>query len=112
MVIRASGVALAAGATFKPDLKPYDRFGPRGGHVRVRAKFITLANVSIAETLFVGSELVEPRSVISSDATGQVDNFTPAVEAIGGPTDVIDLAYTNLGTVAGTLAYVVEIENA
>ena len=104
---------LAAGATFKPDLKPNDRFGPRGGRVRVRAKNKTTANVTILETLFVGNELVENRALVPDDATGIVDNFTPAVEAIGGPGDVIDVTYTNSGTAAAALAnWVIEIENA
>jgi len=110
---RATVLALAAGATFKPDLRPNDRFGPRGGHVRIRAKQITLANALAAETVFIGNEMVENRAQIPGDASGQVDNFTPALEAVGGPGDVIDITYTNVGTVAiGTLNYVVEIENA
>jgi len=112
-VYRATILALAAGASFKPDLKPNDRFGPRGGHVRIRAKQITLANALGAETLFVGNEMIENRAQIPGDTTGQVDNFTPAIEAIGGPGDVVDVTYTNTGTVAiGTLNYVIEIENA
>lgn len=106
-------VALAAGATFKPDLKPNDRFGPRGGHVRVRAKQINTANVTIVETIFIGNELIENRAQITADTVGQVDNFTPAVEGVGGPGDVIDVTYTNIGSAATVLAnWVVEIENA
>lgn len=112
-IYRATGLTLAAGVIFKPDLKPNDRFGPRGGHVRIRAKQITLANALVAETVFIGNEMVENRGQITSDATGQVDNFTPALEAIGGPGDVIDVTFQNIGTVGVTgYAYVIEIENA
>lgn len=106
-------VALAAGASFKPDLKPNDRFGPRGGRVRVRAKQINTPNVTIVETIFVGNELIEQRGQIAGDTVGIVDNFTPAVEAIGGPGDVIDVTFTNIGSAATVLStWVVEIENA
>jgi hypothetical protein len=106
-------VALAAGATVKIDTKPNDRFGPRGGHVRIRAKQINTANVAIVETVFIGNELIENRALIAADTVGSVDNFTPAVEGVGGPGDVIDVTYTNTGTAATVLmTWVVEIENA
>jgi hypothetical protein len=110
---RAQVLALAAGATFKPDLRPNDRFGPRGGHVRIRAKSLTAALAFIGETVFIGNEMVENRSQIPDTAAPfLVDNFTPALEAVGGPGDVIDITYTNIGTAACTFNYVVEIENA
>lgn len=112
-IYRATGLTLASGVTFKPDLRPNDRFGPRGGHVRIRSKQILLANALVAETVFIGNEMVENRGQVLADATGQVDNFTPALEAVGGPGDVIDITFTNIGTVTVTgYSYVVEIENA
>lgn len=109
----AGATALAAGASFKPDLKPNDRFGPRGGHVRVRAKQINTLNVVVVETVFVGNEMIENRGNIASDTTGVVDNFTPAIEAVGGPGDVVDVTFTNTGSAAVvTAAWVIEIENA
>lgn len=113
-VYRGLNTNLAAGATFKPDLKPNDRFGPRGGHVRVRAKQVNaVATFIIAETIFVGNEMIENRGNIASDAGGVVDNFTPAIEAVGGPGDVVDITFINVGTTAvGTFTFLVEIENA
>jgi hypothetical protein len=115
-IYRSQVLNLAVGATNKPDLKPNDRFGPRGGHVRIRAKQNnTTAGFTIAETVFIGNEMVENRAQITSDAAGQVDNFTPALEAVGGPGDVIDITYTNIGTATAATAsinFVVEIENA
>ncbi len=110
---RSTVTALAAGATFKPDLRPNDRFGPRGGHVRIRAKSLTAANAFIAETVFIGNEMIENRSQIPDTAAPAiVDNFTPALEGVGGGGDVIDITYTNIGTAAATFSYLVEIENA
>ena len=112
-VYRGNVGLLAAGASFKPDLKPNDRFGPRGGHVRLRSKNKTTANVALVETLFVGNEMIENRGTVMDDANGTVDNFTPAIEAVGGPGDVVDVAFFNVGTAAVALAnWVVEIENA
>lgn len=110
---RSTITALAVGATSKPDLRPNDRFGPRGGHVRIRAKSLTAAGAFAAETVFIGNEMVENRAQIpDAAAPAIVDNFTPALEAVGGPGDVIDVTYTNIGTAAVTLSYVIEIENA
>jgi len=112
-IYRSQVLLLAAGATFKPDLRPNDRFGPRGGHVRIRAKSLTVANGFIAETVFIGNEMVENRSQIpDTTAPAIIDNFTPALEAVGGGGEVIDITYTNIGTAAATFNYLVEIENA
>ncbi len=111
-IYRAKQLAQAAGTSFKPDLKPNDRFGPRGGHVRIRAKTLTAVNSAVAETVFIGNELVENRGQITDDAAGNVDNFTPALEAVGGPGDVIDVTFTTIGTAASTYSWVVEVENA
>jgi hypothetical protein len=111
-IYRGTQTAQAAGTSFKPDFKPNDRFGPRGGHVRIRAKNLTAANSTVAETVYIGNELLENRGVISADAGGNVDNFTPAVEGVGGPGDVIDVTFTTIGTAASTYNWVVEVENA
>ena len=109
---RGTQLVQAVGTTFKPDLKPNDRFGPRGGHVRIRAKALNTVNMQAVETIFVGNDMVENRGILPSDAAGQVDNFTPAVEAVGGPGDVIDITYLVTGTAATTYSWVVEVENA
>lgn len=111
-IYRGTQLTQAVGTIFKPDLKPNDRFGPRGGHVRIRAKGLSTANMETAETIFVGNDMVENRGIIPRDAGGQVDNFTPAVEAVGGPGDVIDVTYLITGTAATTYSWVVEVENA
>jgi hypothetical protein len=107
--------SIAAGAIFRPDLRPNDRFGGHGGKARVRAVVVTGgAAGDILETIFIGNEMVESRGAPSLEpaANRGVDNFTPAIEAVGGPADVIDVQYLNTNAAARSIAFVIEIENA
>ena len=119
-IYRGTNIPLAAGASFKPDFKPNDRFGPRGGHVRIRSVQMTqiagdvLTTGLPVQTVFVGNDMVESKSSLGYDSSAQqgITNFTPALEAVGGATDVIDMTIQNIGTTICHFAYVVEIENA
>lgn len=106
---------IAAGAVFKPDLRPNDRFGGNGGTVRVRSVVITGgAAGDILETIFIGNEMIENRGAPSLEpaANRGVDNFTPAIEAVGVGADMIDIAYQNTNAAARSVGYVIEIMNA
>lgn len=107
--------SIAAGASFVPNLSPYDRFGGGGGGVRVRAVIDSAgAAGDIVETLFVGSELVENRGALGLEraAGAGVDDFTPSVKALGAAADAIALTFTNVSAGARTVKGVVEVENA
>ena len=57
--------SIAAGATFSPNLSPYDRFGGGGGKMRLQSTVqSTGVQADVLETVFVGSELVENRGRI------------------------------------------------
>jgi hypothetical protein len=111
--------SIATGASFSPNLSPYDRLGGGGGRVRVRATLSltgtgTIAVGDILETLFVGSEMIENRAPIATEraAGSGPDNFTPGVEALGAPSDPIALTYTNTNANARIVTGIVEIDNA
>lgn len=111
MPVYQDQVSVAAGATFTVPLSPNDRFGGRGGTVRVRSVATTGATSGLARrTLFVGNELIESNNGVLLKAAG-VDNFTPAVTALGAPADPIRLTFFVPGAGAIVVDYVVEIEN-
>lgn len=107
--------SIAAGATFVVPLSPNDRFGGRGGKVRIRAALVTGgAAGDILQTVFVGNEMLENRGAVAleSAANRGVDNFTPALEAVGLPADPISVQYLNTNAAARSVAFFVEIDNA
>ena len=107
-------VLIAAGAEFRPDFRPNDRFGPRGGTVRIRAVLVTGGAVGdILETLFVGNTMAENRNRIPLEraANAGVDNFVPAKEAPGLPFEVVDLRFQNTNAAGRSVSYFVEIED-
>jgi hypothetical protein len=106
--------SIAAGTEFRPDFRPNDRFGPRGGTVRIRAVIVTGGAVGdILETLFVGNTMVMNRNPIPLEraANAGVDNFVPAKEAPGLAHEVVDLRYFNTNAAARSVSYFVEIED-
>lgn len=107
--------SIAAGASFTPNLSPYDRFGGNGGAVKVRAVIDSAGTAGdIVETLFVGSEMIENRGALSLEraAGAGVDDFTPSVKALGAAADAIALTYTNVSAGARTVKGIAEIQNA
>jgi hypothetical protein len=103
--------SIAAGATLTVPLQPNDRFGGRGGTVRVRSVATSGASSGlIKRTYLVGNEQIERNSGVLLKATG-VDNFTPAVTAMGAPADPIVVQFFNSSAGAIVVDYVVEIEN-
>lgn len=111
MPVYQDQVTIAAGGTFLVPLSPNDRFGGHGGTVRVRSVATTGASSGLARrTFFVGNELIESRNGVLLKATG-VDNFTPAVTALGAAADPIKVQFDVPGAAAIIVDYVVEIEN-
>lgn len=107
--------SITTGASFAPNLAPYDRLGGQGGRVRVRAVVDSAGVVGdIVETLFVGSELIENRGALPLEraAGAGPDEFTPGVVALGAPADSIALTFTNVSAGTRSVRGLVEIDNA
>jgi|SRR6267142_3676828 len=107
--------AILTGATFKPDLKPNDRFGRNGGKVRVRAVVVTGGGAGdILESIFIGNEMVESEQALAleSAANRGVDNFIPAVEEVGLAADVIEVRFRNTNAATRSVSYIIEVQNA
>jgi len=103
------------GATFRPDLRPNDRFAGNGGTVRIRAALITGGAVGdILMDVNIGNELVESSGAVSLEpaANRGIDNFTPAIEETGVAADVIDVRFRNTNAATRSVAYFIEIQNA
>lgn len=111
MPVYQDQVSVAAGATFTVPLAPNDRFGGRGGNVRIRSVATTGASSGLARrTVLVGNEQIERNNGVLLKTTG-VDNFTPAIAARGAPADPIVIQFFVPGAGAIVVDYVVEIEN-
>lgn len=107
--------SIAPGAVFTPNLSPNDRFGGRGGKVRIRSALVTGgAAGDILQTVFVGNEMLEQRGAVAleSAANRGVDNFTPALEGVGLAADPISVQYLNTNAAARSIAFFIEIDNA
>lgn len=107
-------VVVPANGTATADLRPYDRFGGRGGAVRFRSTVIAAAVDAITETIYIGSELVEEQSLvgIESAAGRGPDQFSLPVEGAGSAGDPITVTYRNLTGTQRTVTLVMEIINA
>lgn len=106
--------SIAAGAELRPDLRPNDRFGPRGGTVRLRSVLVTGGAVGdILQTVFVGNTMVENRNKIPLEraANAGIDNFVPFKEAAGLPFEVVDVRFLNTNAAARSVSYLIEIED-
>jgi hypothetical protein len=107
--------SIAAGATFSPNLSPYDRFGGGGGKIRLQSTVqSTGVQTDVLETVFVGSELVENRGPMAVErvAGAGPDAFTPITEAYGAPGDPIVLTYQNTNVAARSVTGILYIDNA
>lgn len=107
-------VAILTGVEFRPDFRPNDRFGARGGSVRIRAVVVTGGAVGdILETVFIGNTMVENRNRIPLEraANAGIDNFTPAKEATGLPHEVVDVRFQNTNAATRSVSYFIEIED-
>jgi len=94
------------------DLRPYDRFGGRGGACKVRSTCAVAGANAVTETIFIGSELVEEAGVVPTEsAVGRgPDNFVAGSGGLGTAGDPINI---NLRAVGGpfTITTIMDIEN-
>jgi hypothetical protein len=112
-VVRFSQSVLA-GATFIPNLSPYDRFGGNGGSMRVQATGPFGAAIgAFVESLYIGGELIEDQGPLTIERVlnNGPDAFTPSVGGPGAPADAIALRYRNTTAGALIVAGIVQIDN-
>jgi len=111
--LRFRSVVPAAGNTVL-DLSPFDRFGGRGGRLKVQV--VALAAQILNEltyTVLVGSDVLVNAGVPSSGIleTGP-DNETPAIVGFGAPADPITITLFNANAAVRTFFTNVSVENA
>jgi len=96
------------------DLSPFDRFGGRGGRLKVQVT--ALAAEILAELTFsvlIGSDVLLNAGVPSSAAinTGP-DNETPSIQGFGAPADPITITLFNANACTRVMFTNVSVENA
>jgi len=111
--LRFRTVVPAAGNTVL-DLSPFDRFGGRGGRLKVQV--VALAAQILNEltyTVLVGSDVLVNAGVPSSGIleTGP-DNETPAITGFGAPADPITITLFNANAAVRTFFTNVSVDNA
>jgi hypothetical protein len=109
----AWSLSVPAGQTASPSLAPYDRFGGKGGAIKVRATVIAAAANLVQETIMIGGETIEVNAPVAAErAVGAgPDVFTRAASGIGGAGDPITIIYRNTDAAARVVSGWMEIEN-
>jgi len=96
------------------DLSPFDRFGGRGGRLKVQVVAVTAEILNeLTYTVLVGSDVLINAGVPFGAAAGiSPDNETPAVTGFGAPADPITVTLFNTNAAARVFHTNVEVENA
>ncbi len=97
------------------NLAPFDRFGGRGGRVKVQATGVLAeANGDLTMTVLVGSDILSNEAVIGAERIVNFgpDNETPAIMGFGAPADPITVRLFNANAADRTVTTDVEVENA
>jgi len=96
------------------DLSPFDRFGGRGGRLKVQVVAVTAEILGeLTYTVLVGSDVLINAGVPFGAAAGiSPDNETPAVVGFGAPADPITVTLFNTNAAARIFHTSVEVENA
>jgi len=96
------------------DLSPFDRFGGRGGRLKVQVTAVAAEILAeLTFTVLVGSDVLVNAGVPSSAAvnTGP-DNETPAITGFGAPADPITITLFNANAATRVMFTNVSVENA
>ncbi len=111
--VRQRTVVPAAGNTVL-DLSPFDRFGGRGGRLKVQVVAVTAEILNeLTYTVLVGSDVLINAGVPFGAAAGiSPDNETPAVIGFGAPADPITVTLFNANAATRIFHTSVEVENA
>jgi len=96
------------------DLSPFDRFGGRGGRLKVQVTVTTAQNIGdLTYTVLVGSDVLINAGVpASAAAETPPDNETPAIVGFGAPADPITITLFNGNAALRTFFTNVSVENA
>lgn len=98
------------------DLSPFDRFGGRGGRLKVQTVAVAAENQGdLTFTVLVGSDVLINAGTPSSEAVAEIgpDNETPAIIGFGAPADPITITLFNAhATLARIFFTNVSVENA
>jgi len=111
--LRFRTVVPAAGNTVL-DLSPFDRFGGRGGRLKVQVTAVAAEILTdLTFTVLIGSDVLVNAGVPSSAAanTGP-DNETPAITGFGAPADPITITLFNADACTRVMFTNVSVENA
>jgi len=97
------------------DLSPFDRFGGRGGRLKVQVTVLDSQNIGdLTYTVLVGSDVLINAGIPSSAAAAETgpDNETPAIVGFGAPADPITITLFNGNAALRTFFTNVSVENA
>jgi len=101
------------------DLSPFDRFGGRGGRLRVQVVAVVgeiapLGVVELTYSVLVGSDvLINAGIPFGKAAAESPDNETPAISGFGAPADPITVTLFNADAGAAHIFITnVEVDNA
>ncbi len=111
--LRFRTVVPAAGNTVL-DLSPFDRFGGRGGRLKVQCVAVAAEILNeLTFSVLVGSDVLINGGVPSSGiAETGPDNETPSVNGFGAPADPITITLFNSNAATRIMFTNVSVENA
>ncbi len=111
--VRARSVVPIGGNTVL-DLSPFDRFGGRGGRLKVQVTVLAAQNIGdLTYSVLVGSDVLINAGIPSSAAAETPpDNETPAIIGFGAPADPITVTLFNANAALRTFFTNVTVENA
>ena len=103
----------ANGGTASPNLAPYDRFGGKGGAIKVRSSTLAASANLVQETVMCGGDTVQVNAVVQGEqSVGAGPNmFGRAASGVGGPGEPITIIYRNPTAGAIVVTGWMEIEN-
>jgi len=111
--LRFRTVVPAAGNTVL-DLSPFDRFGGRGGRLKVQVVAVGAEILTdLTYSVLVGSDVLINAGVPSSAAANiGPDNETPSITGFGAPADPITITLFNGDACSHIMFTNVSVENA
>jgi len=96
------------------DLSPFDRFGGRGGRLKVQVVAVTGEILNeLTYSVLVGSDVLINAGIPFGKLAGESpDNETPAIMGFGAPADPITITLFNTNAMTRIFHTFVEVDNA